>query len=569
MEEKHRMEGLLIKNGFVYDPLNKIDGERMDIAVSGGKIVEKVEKAKEIDASGMVVMPGGVDIHSHIAGAKVNAGRLLRPEDHYKDVERRTTVTRSGVGYSIPSTFTTGYRYARMGWTTVMEPAMPPLKARHTHEELNDTPMIDKGAFPLLGSNWFVLEQLREKEYEECAAYVAWMMNATKGYGIKIVNPGGLEAWGFGRNVRDIDDPVPNFDITPREIVQGLCKVNQLLNMPHTIHLHTNNLGKPGNYVTTLETMKCVEKLAKDSKPVIHLTHCQFSAFAGEDWRTFKSASEEIAKYVNSHSHVTLDMGQVIFTDTTTMTADGPFQFILYQITGNKWVNNDVETETSSGIVPFHYKRKSFVHATQWTIGLELALQIKNPWKIFLTTDHPNAGPFTAYPKIIAWLMSQKAREGIMKKISKRARRRSLLSGMGREYTLYEVAIATRAGQAKALGLKNKGRLGVGADADIAIYNLDPEKMDPAKHPMTVKHAFEKAAYTIKDGEIVVKNGEITRSVSGKTYWVNVKASPSLLEIEPELQKVFEEYYTVKYHNYIVPDHHLAAAAPLPVQAKV
>jgi formylmethanofuran dehydrogenase subunit A len=450
-----------------------------------------------------------------------------------------------------------------------MDPAMPPLKAKHTHEELNDTPIVDKGSYPLLGSNWFILEHLRAKEYEECAAYVAWMLRATKGYAIKIVNPGGLEAWGFGRNVRDIDDPVPNFDITPREIVQGLCRVNKLLNMPHTIHVHTNNLGKPGNYTTTLETLKCVENLATDGKPVIHLTHCQFSCFAGHDWRTFRSASDEIARYVNSHNHLTLDMGQITFTNTTTMTADGPFQFILYQITGNKWVNNDVETETSSGIVPFHYKRKSYVHATQWTIGLELVLQIKDPWKIFLTTDHPNGGPFTSYPKIIAWLMSRKARDDIMKKISKRARRKTLLSGIDREYTLFEIAIATRAGQAKALGLENKGHLGVGADADIAIYNLNPEKTNLAKQPTAIRRAFKHAAYTIKEGEMVVKNGEVVKSVNGKTYWANVKASPSLLEIEPELQKVFEEYYTVKYENYIVPDHYLATSAPIQIQAKV
>jgi len=218
--------------------------------------------------------------------------------------------------------------------------------------------------------------------------------------------------------------------------------------------------------------------------------------------------------------------------------------------------------------VPFHYKRKSYVHATQWTVGLELALQIKDPWKIMLTTDHPNAGPFTAYPKIIAWLMSRKARDAIMEKINKRTKRKALLAAIDREYTFYEIAIATRAGQAKALSLKNKGHLGIGADADIAIYDLNPEA-NLAKHPMTLVRAFKNAAYTIKDGEIVVKNGEIVKSVKGRTYWVNVKASPSLLEVEPELQKIFEEYYTVKYENYLVPDHHLAAAAPIPIKAKV
>ena len=184
-------------------------------------------------------------------------------------------------GSSIPSTFTTGYRYSRMGYTTLMNPSMPPLEARHTHEELEDTPMVDKATYPLLGDWWFVLEHLRDGLIKECAAHVAWMMAATRGYAIKIVNPGGLEAWGFGSNVKDLDDSVPHFNITPREIIRGLCKVNKLLNMPHTIHVHTNNLGKPGNYVTAIETMKCAEDLAEEKRPNIHITHCQFSAFKG------------------------------------------------------------------------------------------------------------------------------------------------------------------------------------------------------------------------------------------------------------------------------------------------
>jgi formylmethanofuran dehydrogenase subunit A len=561
---------LLVKNGFVYDPINGVNGERMDIAVKDGKIVESVHerKARRIDASGMIVMPGGVDIHTHIAGAEVNTGRLLRPEDHFKDFEPKTAITRSGVGYSVPSTFTTGYRYARMGYTTIMNPSMPPLEAKHTHEELNDTPMVDKATYPLLGDWWFVLEYLKEENLEECARHIAWIMNSTKGYAIKIVNPGGLEAWGFGHNVSSLDDQVPYFCITPREIIRGLCKVNKLLNLPHTIHVHTNNLGKPRNYLTALETMKCVEDLATENKPVIHITHCQFSAFKGDDWRTLESGAEEIANYVNSHSHATLDMGQVIFTDTTTMTADGPFQYTLHELSGNKWVNHDVETETSSGIVPFRYKRKSYVHAIQWSIGLELALLIKDSWKIFMTTDHPNGGPFTSYPKIIAWLISQKAREATLKRINARARSRSLLSSIDRELSFYEIAIMTRAGQAKALGLKNKGHLGVGADADIAVYDVNPEKTDSSRKYRTVRKAFKKAAYTIKDGKIVVKNGEIQKHVNGATMWLDVQSSEPA-EMTDEMKRRFRDYWTVEYENYPVTENYLEISKPITVKASV
>ncbi|UCD26156.1 MAG: formylmethanofuran dehydrogenase subunit A [Candidatus Bathyarchaeota archaeon] len=564
------MTELIIKNGIVYDPLNRINGEKMDIAIKNGKIVEKVDekKAEVIDASRMTVMPGGVDIHSHIAGAEVNSGRLLRPEDHVKDVEAKTALTRSGVGYSIPSTFTTGYRYSRMGYTTVMNPSMPPLEARHTHEELDDTPMVDKAAYPLLGDWWFVLEHLRDGLIEECAAHIAWMMAATKGYAIKIVNPGGLESWGFGRNVKTLNDTVQFFNITPKEILRGLCKINKLLNLPHTIHVHTNNLGKPGNYTTALETMKCVEDLAEDNHPVIHITHVQFCAYKGSDWQTMNSGAEEIAKYVNQHNHVTLDMGQVIFTDTTTMTADGPFQYGLYNLTGNKWVNHDVETETTAGIVPFRYKRKSAVHATQWSIGLELALLINDPWKICMTTDHPNGGPFTAYPKIIAWLMSRVAREKTLNRISKRARRKSLLPSIDRELSLYEMAVVTRAGQAKALGLTRKGHLGLGADADVAIYNVNSKQIDPSKEYATVKRAFKNAAYTIKNGEIVVKDGQITKPVFGKTLWVDVKTSLPA-EINADIKKKFRDYWTVEHENYPIPNNFLHVPAPIPVKAEV
>ena len=96
-----------------------------------------------------------------------------------------------------------------------------------------------------------------------------------------------------------------------------------------------------------------------------------------------------------------------------------------------------------------------------------------------------------------------------MKKINKKTRRKALLSTIDREYSLYEIVISTRAGQAKSLGLKNKGHLGVGADADVSIYDLNPKETNLADNPKAIAHAFKNAAYTIKDGEIVVKDGEV------------------------------------------------------------
>jgi formylmethanofuran dehydrogenase subunit A len=114
---------LCVKGGSIYDPLNGKAGEVGDIYISNGKIVPPAPGARVIDATGLVVMPGGVDIHSHIAGPKVNVGRVICPEHSRSEPVARTSVTRSGVGSVIPSTFVTGYRYARMGYTYVTEAA--------------------------------------------------------------------------------------------------------------------------------------------------------------------------------------------------------------------------------------------------------------------------------------------------------------------------------------------------------------------------------------------------------------------------------------------------------------
>ncbi|RLI30396.1 MAG: formylmethanofuran dehydrogenase subunit A [Candidatus Hecatellales archaeon] len=551
---------LLIKNGIVYDPINGVEGEQMDIAIKDGVVVEEVSpQAEVIDASGMLVFPGGVDIHSHIAGSKVNAGRLLRPEDHYRDPEPKTEYTRSGVGYTVPSIFTIGYRYARMGYTTVIEPATPSLKTRHTHEELDDIPILDKACFPLFGNDLMLLEYIRDGKLEEATGYVAWMLEAVKGYAIKIVNPGGLEAWSWGKNLEGIDDEVPGLGITPREILRTLCTISKMLKLPHPIHVHPNNLGKPGNYETTLKTMDCVADLYEGGKPIIHLTHVQFTGYGGHSWLNLSSKAPEIAKYVNAHPHVSVDLGQVIFGEATTMTADGPFQFILHQMTGNKWVNADVEVETGAGVVPYVYKRSNYVNAVQWAIGLELALEVKDPWRVFLTTDHPNAGPFMEYPRVISWLMSRKAREKVVSKLPRSARRRMNIETMDREYTWTEIAIITRAGTAKSLGLKSKGHLGVGADGDVAVYPINPREVDPAKDYKLVRRAFRNAQWVVKEGEVVVSQGRVVSSLKGKTFWVKPSISSDALEAaRQEIKGKFKRYYTVEFENYIVPESFLA-----------
>jgi len=561
------MSNLIIKNGLVYDPLNKLDGEKKDIFIKNGVIVDKVNSdAKVIDAAGMVVMPGGVDIHSHIAGAKVNTGRALRPEDKPSEYnEIKTKLRRSGTGFSVPSTWSTGYRYAKMGYTTVCEPAMPMLEARHTHEEFLDTPIIDKLALPIFGNNWYVLRFVRDNEIEKLAAYVNWILKATKGYAIKIVNPGGVENWAWGKNCDNVDTPVLHWDVTPRQIVESLAKANELLKLPHSIHVHCNNLGHPGNYKHSIETFKICEKIKPtgDRNSSFHVTHCQFNAYAGTNWGDMSSGAADIAEYANSHKHMTLDSGQVVFTKyaTTTMTGDGPWEFALHHLGGMsawgskpgiKWVNGQVEAESGSGVVPYFFSPKIGVNAVQWAIALELMLLVKDPWQISHTTDHPNGAPFTTYPIVFKWLMDSKSRKDMLENVvSKKASTATSLPDLDREYTLSDLCIVTRAGTAKTLGLKDRGHLGIGALGDVAVYNLDPKTMDGK----AIEKAFSSAAYTIKDGKIVVKDGEITATSMGTLLRAEGEVKDHVHEdMMEEVKAHWRDHYSINFNNYAVQD---------------
>ena len=137
-----------LKGGKVYDPTNGIDGKIMDLYVHDGKLVKpsknhKVDKV--IDVGNRIVMAGGIDVHTHIGGGKVNIARLLLSEDHASNPVKKCNLTRSGSGAVTPSSFVTGYRYAEMGYTTCFEPAMLPMNARQAHLEMADTPMLDTG----------------------------------------------------------------------------------------------------------------------------------------------------------------------------------------------------------------------------------------------------------------------------------------------------------------------------------------------------------------------------------------------------------------------------------------
>ena len=533
-----------IKNAKVYDPINKVNGKIKNIYIKNGRIANRLDTGdkirKTIDLKRKIVMPGGIDIHSHISGGKINLARLLLPEEQQKYLYSSTNTLRSGSGLATCTSFHIGYKYSRLGYTAVFEPAVLPANARSNMIEMSNIPLIDKGGYIVLSNDDFLLNLIQKKtSQKKINDYVAWILESTKCLGVKIVNPGGINAFKFNQRKLDLDEKNKKYGITPRSILKILTKSLIDLKAPHPIHVHGCNLGVPGNINTTLKQIKAVE-----GKPM-HLTHIQYHSYDNQGDRNFSSGATKLAESINKNKNISCDIGQIMFAQTVTASADTMSQYKNHSFAHpKKWICADIECDAGCGIVPFEYRDKNYVNSLQWAIGLELFLLIKDPWRVYLTTDHPNGAAFTTYPKLIKLLMDRNFRNQELEKINKDAQKNSILKNLKREYDLYEIAILTRAGPAKILGLNNIGHLGEGAKADITVYNEqhDKEKM------------FEKPYLVFKDGEIVVKNGEINKVTNGKLYIAETEYDKG---IEKELNIYFDKYIGRKKSSFAIQNQEL------------
>ena len=527
---------ICLKGGRLYDPTQSWDGRTGDLYVQDGKIVAPPAGARidrTYDVSGKIVMAGAIDIHSHIAGGNVNTARILLPEQHRAHMANRLALPFANARWS---THETGYRYARMGFTTVVEPAVLPVNAAQAHLEMADIPIIDKAGLTILGNDDFLLQALRDRKPQAYINdYVAWSLHATQGLGIKVINAGGAAAFKEGVLHMDLDDEVPEYGVSSRCIVQHLQRAVHQLGVPHPLHVHCNNLGMPGNVQTALRTIEAAEGLP------MHLAHLQFYGYGDEGRRGFSSGSALLAQAIARNPNITVDVGQVMFGQTVTVSGD-----VIRQYNGRstasprKWATWESE-DGAGGIVPFHYKETSYVNTLQWAIGLELFLLVDDPWRVFFTTDHPNGAPFTSYPYLFHLLMDRELRAAWSERLHPKAIAASLLKDIDREYSLYEIAVMTRAAPARLLGLNDRGHLAPGGIADIAVYDDVPDRAS----------MFGNAALLFKDGELVVRDGEIVHVPKGKTQVVRPQFDRA---IQSGVHKHFQRYYSLELQHFMLDD---------------
>jgi formylmethanofuran dehydrogenase subunit A len=488
---------LVLAGGILHDPATGRDGTIDDIWIENGRIVPRPADSsgfRRIDATGLVVMPGGVDLHSHVAGPKVGLGRRIAPQ----------LARRPDLPAAVPTIQATGSLYAALGYTTVFDAAIATGAAAIAHRELAELPILDKGIYLLAADDADVLDALDAGDGHETVRLVGNAVRTGRGWAVKVANPGGAAFWRSSRgDHHDLDTPLPGRSLTPRLLLTRLATAIQEIGLPHPLHVHTANLGLPGNWRTLLETMRTLE-----GQPA-HLAHVQFHSYTGGnlDAGSFGSGVAPLVDFFNDHDTLTLDVGQILFGETVAMTGDSAAAEHLAHATGMPWASHDLHLSGGCGVLPIAYREKSLVHAWQWAIGLEWFLTAADPWRVALSTDHPNGAHFTAYPHLMQLLGDAAFRRAAFDRIHPAVRRRSPLGGIDREYTLQELCIVTRAAPARIAGLPHKGHLGTGADADITVYRPDRD----------LARMFSMPAKVFKGGLLVAEDGQVRATPTGQT----------------------------------------------------
>ncbi|MEM1657773.1 MAG: amidohydrolase family protein [Candidatus Jordarchaeales archaeon] len=488
------MTELILKNGIVFDPINGVEGEKMDVMVKNGVIVEQVNEreCKVLDVKGMTVVPGGIDCNAHIASQILNIARM------------------TGVRMPLPRDL--GEDYLRAGYTFVVEAGLPFSKVLHAHIVLENVHSLDKACILLLDSNWFMAGFAAEGNYDAAVSAIAWLLRVTRTYGVELVNPLSLEVWAWKREWKGAMEKVKHLDISPLEYTKFVSLALKRLNISSPLYLHPDGAGRKGGCEDAIEILNGLKECGR-----IHLTHAQFYTLGSDG----ELHAEKLARYLDSNSDLDADVGCATVGAGTFAAHDAYF---TKNVSEKLHVLEQIEVEGIATLT----KTKRDLWEKFWEAGLILLLAVNNHSKIQLSMDVPFCGLPLDYSSIAAWLVSKAARKSV------NSTERMLQMD---ELKLQELFTMTRSAPALSLGLGKKGRLTVGADADIAVYDFDPETMDPSRDYERFARALSRAAYTIKGGEIVVKNGEIVNKVKGRTFWVNCKVGKPPEEVLTTMER--------------------------------
>jgi formylmethanofuran dehydrogenase subunit A len=513
------MQPLIIKNGLVFDPLNDIKGEKKDILIENGKIVENFSskrKVKEIDANGKTIIPAALDIHTHIASQQVNWARLLGSKNKlFQEVWKVLTLDNIAKDY------------ISNGYTFILEANVFPSLTNQTIFNFNHLPVLDKAMLLNVSNLWPLELEFQRGKIEDMAVFLSDLLSITKGFGLKVYNPFESENWNFKSLRKDISGKGRLYNFSALDVYENLTKANEHLGLPHSIHAHIEgyeSLKAKNNLFTILNKIISLN-LEPNSKINSKIKRSQIFHMAHASAYNIDGNNVELIKILNSNENIDLDLGFIGFNQINPLiTADRRLIDSLLKIDSNdtthKLIRAAVEFEGDIFATFRNFDKNNITNCYMWGNALDIALNVKNIWQLKFSINFPNYANITDIPEIATWLVSKSARDDFMKDMNGEFLKDNPLINNDKTTTFNEFIILTRASPAKSLGLGSiKGNLGVGSDADINILNLNINEIDISKDFNSFKNTLSNIEYVIKAGNVIKEKEKIDFSHQGSIFW--------------------------------------------------
>ena len=535
------MTKLKIFNGIVVDPLNNIQGEVKDILIEDGKIVEKFssqEDVKEIDAAHKTVVPAALDIHTHIASQQATWARLLgNQNDLFKKAWKYFTLEEISKSY------------ISNGYTTVLEANVYPSLVKETVFDFKHLPLLDK-AFLLNVSNLWPLEsEFQKKRFEDAAVFISDLLQKTKGFGLKAYNPFEAEEWNFKELRENIEEKGKLYNFSAMDVYETLIKANEYLKLPHAVHTHIEGyeteVGNQ-NLNRLLEIVKSKDSSKTSNRTsIFHLAHAS-SYFPDGNISSF-------LELINNTDKIDLDLGFLTFNEINPVISSDR-RFINTVLQNNippseyKILRSAMEFEGDFFVSLRKFEKGNKSHSIYWLNALNLALNIKDKWKVQLTLNYPNYGNIKDIPQIATWLLSKHARNEFYNSLSLED---GLLDPATEPLSFSDFIIISRASPAKSIGLNQiKGHLGAGADGDVNILDLNINETDLSNDPEKVYKSFKELDHVIKEGNIVKKGDQVDLSQKGKILWSegSIDKSTKVMFLNRKAE-FYKKYYSIFYDS--------------------
>jgi formylmethanofuran dehydrogenase subunit A len=535
------MNNLIVRNGLVFDPINKIEGEKKDILIENGVIVEKFtnkKEIKEINANGKTVIPSGIDIHSHIASQQLNWVKLIAEKNtHFQNYWLNLTLENIA------------RNYLSNGYTFCLEANTFPSLAKQTIFNFKNIPVLDKAMLLNVSSLWPLELEYQRGKIEEISVFLSDLLANTKAFGLKAYNPFESEDWDFKVLREDITKNGRLYNFSALDVYENLVKTNERLGLPHSLHAHIEGyetFQAKKNLFIILDKIKSLNlkpspnttNLIKRNQ-ILHLAHASAYNLDGNN--------KELINFLNDNPNIDLDLGFIGFDEVNPLiTSD---RRLINEIIKNDTLNNNyklirsaIESEGDYFAILRKFDKQKKSHCILWANALDLAFNLKNKWQIQLTVNFPNYSHINNIPQICTLLLSDIARKDFLTNMSKDFTKNTEIFTDIPSITFNEFVIISRASPAVSLGIGNiKGNLGVGADGDINIIDINVKNMDISKDYKILHSALSNIEYVIKSGEVIKKKEDINLNPQGKIFWAEGKVDETNKIVIMNKKK---EYYT-------------------------